>query len=134
MSEYVTDTHALYWHLTESSRLSKTVSEIFQQADAGLHRIFVPGIILIEVVYLIEKGRVSETSFETIIKLLNTPDGSYHIAPLDENTARAMFSVPRSGIPDMPDRIIVATAKSLKLPLITRDEKIIRAKVVPTLW
>lgn len=134
MSEYVTDTHALYWHLTESPQISETASEIFKQADEGLHRIFIPGIILIEIVYLVEKGRILKTSFETILNLINIPEGSYKIAPLDDKTARTMMSVPRTQIPDMPDRIIVATAKSLKLPLLTRDGKIIEAKAVPTIW
>jgi PIN domain nuclease of toxin-antitoxin system len=134
MSEYVTDTHALYWHLTESPRLSPSALTIFQQADAGGHRIFVPGIILVEIVYLVEKGRITESSFASILKLLNTPNGSYRIAPLDENTAQALFLIPRESVPDMPDRIIAATAKSLKLPLLTCDGKITGAKVVSTIW
>ena len=35
MSEYVTDTHALVWHLTQSKKLSQTAWTIFEGADAA---------------------------------------------------------------------------------------------------
>jgi hypothetical protein len=37
MSEYVTDTHVLHWHLTGDSRLSPTARQLLTEADAGLH-------------------------------------------------------------------------------------------------
>ncbi len=40
MSGYVTDTHALLWHLYGNSKLSPAAKSIFDRADAGddLHR------------------------------------------------------------------------------------------------
>jgi PIN domain nuclease of toxin-antitoxin system len=52
MGEYVTDTHALDWHLAHDSALSPTTRRIFEAADEGQHRIHVAGITLIEMVYL----------------------------------------------------------------------------------
>lgn len=54
--KYVTDTHALYWHLTKNPKLSKKAKKIFQEADSGVHQVMIPGIVLIEMVYLVEKG------------------------------------------------------------------------------
>lgn len=42
MSQYVTDTHALYWHLTEDLNLSERAKTVLQETDAGQHRVFVP--------------------------------------------------------------------------------------------
>ena len=134
MSRYVTDTHALYWHLASAPRLSRSAQRLFRQADAGLHQILVPGIVLIEMVYLVEKGRLDRILVDRAFTLLNTVAGSYSVAPLDQNTARAMSDVPRSAVPDMPDRIIVATAYQLGLPLITRDRAIRRASIVSVVW
>jgi PIN domain nuclease of toxin-antitoxin system len=61
MSQYVADTHALYWHLTGDSNLSATAHDIFQETDAGFHQIFIPGIVLIEMIYLVERGRLDTT-------------------------------------------------------------------------
>ena len=41
--------------------------------------------------------------------------------------------MPRDVVPDMPDRIIAATAVHLGLPLITRDERI-RSAGIKTIW
>ena len=134
MSEYVADTHALYWHLTDDPRLSMIARQVFIEADRGLHLVFVPGIALIEMAYLIERGRLSGEHVEFVFRLLDVNDGSYAVAPLDQDTARALLQVPRADVPDMPDRIIVATARQFGLPLITRDEAIRRAAVVPVVW
>ena len=45
----------------------------------------------------------------------------------------ALQSIPRDSVPDMPDRIVAATAKRLVLPLISRDRKI-RLADVDTIW
>lgn len=134
MSEYVADTHALYWHLTHDRRLSAAARQVFLDADRGLHRIFVTGITLIEMVYLVERGRLAAEPVERLFVLLETAGGSYAVAALDLHTARALSAVPRSAVPDMPDRIIVATTLQLGLPLITRDAAIRSAGVAPVIW
>ena len=65
---------------------------------------------------------------------LDVVNGSYAVAPLDQHVARALRNVPRSDVPDMPDRIIVATAYQLGFPLLTRDGAIRKADVVPVVW
>jgi len=134
MSQYVTDTHALYWHLANVPMLSPAARQIFHETDVGQHQILVPGIALIEMVYLVEKGRLDIAVVEQVLTALDTIGGSYAVAPLDQDTARALRNVPRSAVPGMPDRIIVATAYQLGLPLITRDAAIHRAGVVSVIW
>ncbi len=134
MSQYVTDTHALYWHMMEDARLSPKIKKIFDEADSGLHEILIPGIVLIEMVYLVEKGRISDSSVNKVMKLLETIGGSYGVAPLDKETVKALQQIPREAVPDMPDRIIAATAYQMGLPLITRDKQIKKSKVVSVIW
>jgi PIN domain nuclease of toxin-antitoxin system len=134
MSRYITDTHALIWYLTANPKLSAEAKHIFQNADIGSHQIIIPSIVLIEMVYLVEKGRIHKASFDTILELLNTVEGSYAEAPLNKETVKALQHIPRSEVPDMPDRIIAATAYQFNLPLITRDEKIKKSKTVKVIW
>ena len=134
MSRYVTETHALHWHLTNDSKLSLAARQVFLEADAGLHQVLVPGVVLIEMVYLVEKGRLNGDLVDQVFGLLDTVEGSYAVAPLNLETARALHNIPRSAIPDMPDRIIAATAHQLGLPVIARDAKIHSAGVVSILW
>jgi PIN domain nuclease of toxin-antitoxin system len=45
----------------------------------------------------------------------------------------ALIDVPRSDIPDMPDRIVAATAVYFGVPTISRDGRI-RVSKVQTVW
>ena len=75
MSQYVTDTHALIWYLTGNAKLSVKAKNIFQKADIGIHQIIIPSIVLIEMVYLVEKERISRSSFDKILHLLENLEG-----------------------------------------------------------
>ena len=134
MSEYVTDTHALIWHLTGALKLSDTARKAFDLADEGWNRIHVPGIILIKLVYLVEKRRIDSALFDQTIALLKREAGSYTVAPLNISVAQALKGVERDLVPDMPDRIIVATASSLGMPLISADQSIRRVQAIPVIW
>jgi len=55
MNRWVTDTHAFLWHLYNAKRLSAKVRSIFSEADSGEDQIFIPAIVLVEIIYLSEK-------------------------------------------------------------------------------
>jgi predicted nucleic acid-binding protein len=57
VSAYVADTHALIWHLTADAQLSATCREIFEAADRGEAKLWIPGIVVVETVYLAERAR-----------------------------------------------------------------------------
>ncbi len=134
MNEFVTDTHALLWHILQSERLSKKAALIFNQADNNDVRIYIPNIVLVEIVYLMEKAKISNKSLEKLINLLDRNPNNYQMTQITVSTIRTMQSLQRQLIPDMPDRIITATAVELGLPLITKDSKIIKANVIEIIW
>lgn len=45
-----------------------------------------------------------------------------------------MIEIPRATVPDMPDRIIAATALHLDLPLITSDTDIRKLTNIEVVW
>jgi PIN domain nuclease of toxin-antitoxin system len=53
--------------------------------------------------------------------------------PLDENIAMKMAEVPRQDLPDLPDRVIAATALFHGVPVLSRDGRI-RSSQVQTIW
>ncbi len=53
--------------------------------------------------------------------------------PLDSAIVQKMSDIPRTDIPDLPDRIIAATALSMEVAVITRDGKI-RMADIETIW
>lgn len=55
------------------------------------------------------------------------------VAPVDLRVAEILRTVPRDAVPDMPDRIIAATALALGLPIVTRDRRL-PATGIRTIW
>ena len=87
-----------------------------------------------EIVYLIEKKRLPVANAYTDLKTaLDDPDHVFKEAPLTTEIVDAMRQVPRADVPDMPDRIVAATAVYYDVPVISRDGKI-RASNVQTIW
>ncbi len=133
MIHAVADTHAVIWYLFDQPRLSARSSSIFTKAEETGDQIAVSSITFVEIVYLIEKGRISATTLERLDDELWKPGALLLEVFLDLQISKTMAAVSRDAIPDMPDRIIAATALHLGVPLISRDRRI-QLSAVETVW
>jgi PIN domain nuclease of toxin-antitoxin system len=129
----VADTHTALWHLFDDARLSSRAADFIDEAAAARHRIAVSSISLAEVVYLIEKNRLPPSAYDDLKIALADPDYVLEEAPLTVGVVDALRKVPRVAVPDMPDRIVAATALYFDVPVISRDGRI-RASNVHTIW
>jgi predicted nucleic acid-binding protein len=93
----------------------------------------IPSICLVELTYLVEKGRLPAAARDELIQALDDPASPCSLMPLDRAVTDALELVKRSEVPDLPDRIVAATAVALGAILISRDGKI-RASEVQTIW
>ena len=135
MSAVVTDTHALLWYLSNSSKLSSDALAAFEKAERNGFSIYVPAIVLIELRYLVEKGRdIFESDFLLVVGKLKSPQSALTFAPLNQGTAEDLHQIPRAIVPDMPDRLIAATAYNLNLPLISKDTSIRNLRNITIIW
>ena len=87
-----------------------------------------------EVAYLVEKFRLPESAWEELVDSIAQEDSSLTVVPLSLAISMAIRQIPRETVPEMPDRIIAATALSLNLPLVTRDLKIQALTNLKTIW
>ena len=133
MPSLVADTHAAVWYLLQSPRLSSLARERMAATIRGGDPIFVPSICLVEIIYLVEKGRIPGADWAQLQSALDSADAAYRVVPLDDAVARAVNDVPRATVPDMPDRIIAATALHLGIPLVSRDGRI-RMTNIEVIW
>jgi PIN domain nuclease of toxin-antitoxin system len=133
MPSAVTDTHALIWYLQDDARLSAVALQYLTQCEHGGGRICVPSICLVEILYLSEKGRIPVDILDLLLTSLQTQDTFLDVVELNLSIVREMRNIPRDAVPDMPDRIIAATALHLGMPLISRDRKIQLAEI-KTIW
>jgi PIN domain nuclease of toxin-antitoxin system len=134
MTAGVADTHAAVWYLFGDPRLSARAKDFIDQAAANRRTIEISPISLAEVLYLVEKkNRLPASAFDDLRSALDNPKHVFKEAPFTCDIVRAMQQVSRDDVPDMPDRIVAATALYLGVPVISRDGKI-RASNVASVW
>jgi len=129
VSAVLADTHTAIWYLATPEKLSAAATAALDGAIAANAPIYLASVSVVEVAYLVEKRRLPEVLFDSLLTELRRPDGALTVAALDLLIAEPVRRIPRSAIPDMPDRIIAATARTLRVPLVTRDARIRRAAV-----
>jgi PIN domain nuclease of toxin-antitoxin system len=133
MSAVVVDTHALLWYLFDPNRLSPDASNAFDQAATSGDPVYLSSISLIELRYLIEKRTFVEGHFTAVLDAITSPLHNLKIVSVDFDIVARIGEIPRNQVPDMPDRIIAATALVLDLLLVTRDLAI-RTSPIKTIW
>ncbi len=133
MANAVTDTHALIWYLQDDPRLGPDAASYYDACDRGQCVIYVPTMCLVEIVFLSEKGRLAPDLKPKLDAELKSTTTGLRLVDLTDQVVEAMARIPRAEIPEMPDRIIAATALHLGLPLMSRDHKI-RSSSVTTIW
>jgi PIN domain nuclease of toxin-antitoxin system len=130
----VTDTHALIWYLFAMPALSVNAKNYMDNVAASGGNIFVPTISFVEITYLAEKGRLGANVLPRINSAIQIPNSVLRPIELSHQTTVSLSQIPRSIVPDMPDRIIAATALHLNLPLVTKDPKIRALTSIQTIW
>lgn len=127
---FVADTHALFWYLTNSPKLSKPVNDIFERARRGEVLIYIPAIVLAELYYLNEKLE-RRVDFAQTVSLLEQ-SSQFVLLPFAPQDVKD-FALDQS-VSEMHDRIVVGVTRRLKATCLTVDVSITRSKLVPVLW
>lgn len=65
----------------------------------------VSAISIIEMIYLVGRRKVPPTALQRLRQALIIPDAGISVAPVDASVANALEKIPRSVVPDMPDRL-----------------------------
>lgn len=133
MPGVVADTHAFVWYLLDRPRLSPAALKALNQVGESGHPVSLSAISILEITCLVEKGRLPSPLLERVYQKLIEPSVALSVIAVDTGVARAVAGIQRAEVPDMPDRIIAATALHLGLPLVTRDARI-PASAVTTIW
>lgn len=133
MIHAIADTHAVIWYLLGSPHLSATARAQFDIARKNRMRVGISAISIVEIIYLIEKGRIRSEALSLLKKKLGQKKRVLEIIPMTYEIAQEVQNVPYDQVPDFPDRIIAATASYHTVPLISRDRDI-QTSSVETIW
>lgn len=129
----VADTHTVVWYLYRDPRLSRGAHQTIESAASAGAQLGVSAITVVELVYLVEKRRIDSASVQKLAVALANSANVFHEISLTSAISQQVATITREQIPDMPDRIIAATATYLGVPLISRDARI-RTSAVSTIW
>ena len=130
MNEYVADTHALFWYMTASPRLSAAAKAAFDEGINNQALIYIPSIVLAELYFLNVKYNYP-IDFAGEYKKLET--GGQFILTNFEPQDVLDFDAD-SAVKEMHDRIIVGVARKLNAACLTKDSNIINSGLVKIIW
>jgi len=115
MEKVVVDSHVLFWFFTENPKLSSKARNLIQ----GANEVIVPSIVLMEILYILEKSKLSARFVEILSELRFRRYTAY---PLDLSIVTQTLFI--SSRIEMHDRIIVATAQFFDCFLFSKDPEI----------
>ena len=128
-NSFVTDTMALILRL-EKRKLNRKVKSISESAENEDGEIIIPAMVLAEVGYLAERGKI-ETNLAAVKKYCAKYE-SIVIEPITEEVIEKAFEI--NDIPELHDRIIAGTALKKGFALITNDPIISSSSFVEVIW
>ncbi len=126
------DTHVLLWWLGTATRLSAAQWQVIENAGPG-QPLWVSEITLWEIATLYSLKRIElRLPLRDWLEKATAPPlvRRFGISPA---VAAEVAALPDSFHRDPADRIIVATARVLGATLLTQDQRIRKARLVPTL-
>jgi len=127
---YVADTQSFVWYLTSDPKLSKKALKMFQET-LQVGKVFIPSIVLAEILHISEKERITLGFKETLSVIKKAVN--FEIYPLDEDVLLVASSIQGDRF-DIHDRIIMATSLFLNAKLISSDKGIKDAGVVEVVF
>jgi PIN domain nuclease of toxin-antitoxin system len=127
------DTHVWVWLATDSKRLSRAaLSAVRRAAESG--GLSVASISLWEFATLLDKGRIrAPGTIESSVRSM-VEETSVIVHEITPEIAALATAFPDDFSSDPADRLIGATARSLGLPLVTRDQHMLDSSLLKTIW
>jgi PIN domain nuclease of toxin-antitoxin system len=129
----VLDTHIWLWWISNPDQLSPAARDAIDLAVTG-KGVIISSISVWEVALLVKKGRL-KLSVEVRDWVRKTEDLPFvRFVPVDNTITLRSVDLPGNFHPDPADRIIAATAMTMGLPLVTKDDKIRNYQHLKTIW
>ena len=126
---FVLDTHVVIWYFIGSKRLRSVLKDKIDETRKSDGRLLVPTIVLVEALDVAEKGRVKFDFTEMYRLIREEPEFeivSFTAEILDE-------AIHVQDVPELHDRIIVATARCYGACILTKDRIILQSGQIQSL-
>jgi PIN domain nuclease of toxin-antitoxin system len=129
----VADSHAVVWYVQGSKRLSARAAQVLEEAEAE-QVLEVSVATFIDLWYVSQPTEAISSEQLAALKERLVSSEAVTVEPVTVDVADATMNIPRTVLADPWDRLIVATAISPRVPLVTRDSEIRLSGLVETIW
>ncbi len=129
---FVTDTHPVVWLAADRKKLGRRAARAFDAYEAGEATLYVPAPVVLETWFLRKNGRIrASTSLGSWWDSVASP--SLLFEPMTGEDVVQAERLHWEHV-DVFDRLIVACALRLGLPLVTADAAITDSTLVEVVW
>ncbi|MFO7809926.1 MAG: PIN domain-containing protein [Candidatus Delongbacteria bacterium] len=125
--QYLLDTVAVIRHFTGNKNIGKAAKEILSRTNDV--QFYISTISLMEILYLAEKSRIQIDLKDTLKRIRSS--SLYFIVDL---TPQIIESAIDLDFYELHDRMILATAKWLEIPILSSDKKFEEIKSITCIW
>ncbi len=126
---YLVDTVALVRHFTRNPNIGMQARTVFREIETNKDTIIVSVVSLMEILYLSEKGRINVDLSNTLERVRSS--SVYDIINLTPDILLVAKTVE---FYELHDRLILATAKYLGVPVISSDSRFSEIADIRTIW
>jgi PIN domain nuclease of toxin-antitoxin system len=126
---YLLDTVAIIRHFTGNKNLGKKAKIILDSIEYSDNILAVSVISLMEIMYLSQRNRIN-INVESVIELM-ADNTSYKIIELNTEIVTTASSI---DFYELHDRMILATAKWLDIPILSSDKRFSDVKGIVVIW
>jgi PIN domain nuclease of toxin-antitoxin system len=82
------DTYVAMWYLLDASNRRETVFSLVDTAAASGVPAYISAVSLVDVVCLVERGRIAADAFDRFARELGRDNPTFRVFPLDHDIAR----------------------------------------------
>jgi PIN domain nuclease of toxin-antitoxin system len=126
---YLLDTVTIIRHFTNTGKIGKAARQILNEIEINREMAVVSIISLMEILYLAERNRIEITFEETLEEIEKS--SNYFIIDLTPEILQTALHI---NFPELHDRLILATAKYLNIPILSGDRQFQELTGIPVVW
>ena len=126
---YLLDTIAIIRHFSATGKIGRNAKKIFDSFDSSTHEFAISVVSLMEIMYLSEKNRIGIDLSKTL-SIISETEG-YHIIDLNIEIIKTASQIE---FYELHDRMIIASAIWLGIPIITSDSLFSNVKNIEVIW
>ena len=123
------DTHIVVRWLSDPRKLSREQTRVLDEAIRHGRRLGVSAISFLEIALLAEEMKRITAGLNDLFHQLDA-NPAFRILPLTSEIGEEVAAMGAS-LRDPADRVIVATARVHRIPLLTSDQRIVESHLVP---